>query len=210
MRFAQYAAAIAWAAAILWSTAATAEPPAASEPGGSTTQPSTTSPSTTTPRTSQTPQTPELRARVVQSTTEAGAAVIHAEVSGVQLVDPAMAMRGQAGQGHLHYRIDGGPVIATPSDKLSLHQLTEGQHRVEVLLAGNDHKPLGPRQTLSFTVGATGARSGAPSGQPPVSSGPPASSGSSTSGGSSGSSGSPAPSQPPASTPPASDPTGQP
>jgi hypothetical protein len=56
------------------------------------------------------------------------------------------------GQGHLHYRVDKGPVIATPTPKLSLHELAPGAHTILVMLVGNDHKPLGPQQELNVTV----------------------------------------------------------
>jgi hypothetical protein len=56
------------------------------------------------------------------------------------------------GQGHLHYRVDDGPVIATTSTKLSFHDLKPGAHKIEVVLAANDHNPLGPKATLNVTV----------------------------------------------------------
>jgi hypothetical protein len=49
----------------------------------------------------------------------------------------------RAGQGHLHYRVDDGPVIATTVTELSFHELAPGPHRFEVTLVGNDHQPLG-------------------------------------------------------------------
>lgn len=56
------------------------------------------------------------------------------------------------GQGHLHYRVDDGPVIATTSAKLSFHGLASGKHKIVVMLANNDHSPAGPQQTLEVTV----------------------------------------------------------
>ncbi len=62
-------------------------------------------------------------------------------------------MRSQyPGQGHLHYQVDKGPVVATPTAKLTWHDLTPGTHTIVVMLAGNDHKPLGPQQQLTVTV----------------------------------------------------------
>ena len=52
------------------------------------------------------------------------------------------------GQGHLHYQLDNGPVIATPTPKLSFHGLTPGVHTIVVTLTGNDHKLLGPQQKV--------------------------------------------------------------
>lgn len=52
----------------------------------------------------------------------------------------------------LHYQIDDSPVIATPSTKLSFHELKPGDHKITVVLAGNDHRPLGPQDTLTVKV----------------------------------------------------------
>jgi hypothetical protein len=41
-------------------------------------------------------------------------------------------------------------VEVTP--KLSFHGLTRGQHKIVVVLAANDHNPLGPQETLSVTT----------------------------------------------------------
>ena len=80
-------------------------------------------------------------------------ATIKIQVSGVQLVDPASVQeQPKAGQGHLHYRVDDGPVIATTAPKLSFHELSPGEHRFEVTLAGNDHHPLMASKTLRVTV----------------------------------------------------------
>jgi hypothetical protein len=80
-------------------------------------------------------------------------ATVEVEVSGVEMVDPAQT-DGQPnpGQGHIHYRVDGGPIVATPSTKLSFHELRPGRHQLHVQLAGNDHKPLGPEQTFTINV----------------------------------------------------------
>jgi len=58
------------------------------------------------------------------------------------------------GQGHLHYQVDDGPVIATPGTKLSFHGLKTRSHRIVVMLAANDHSPLGPQETLQVTIPA--------------------------------------------------------
>lgn len=80
-------------------------------------------------------------------------ATVQVKVTGVNLIDPAMSnKRPTKGQGHLHYQIDGGPVIATTTPKLSFHELTSGKHKIIVMLANNDHSPAGPQQTLEVTV----------------------------------------------------------
>lgn len=81
------------------------------------------------------------------------AATVQVKTTGVRLIDPAMAKEmPKAGQGHLHYQVDDGPVIATTTTKLSFHGLASGPHKIVVMLAGNDHNPLGPQQTLDVTI----------------------------------------------------------
>lgn len=83
------------------------------------------------------------------------AATVEVTTSGVQLVDPSISMeKAVLGQGHLHYQLDKGPIVATPTAKLSFHELAPGPHTIVVMLAGNDHKPLGPQQQLNVTVPA--------------------------------------------------------
>jgi hypothetical protein len=81
------------------------------------------------------------------------AAVIRVAVSGVELVDPDEAgAEPVAGQAHLLYRLDGGPVVATTARKLAFRELAPGSHSVAVLLAGNDGAPLGPQETLAVLI----------------------------------------------------------
>lgn len=113
---------------------------------------------------------PTLTAKLVDPEKKAAekAATIEVTVSGVELVDPSLSNeKPVTGQGHLHYQLDKGPVIATPSAKLSFHELTAGTHTIAVVLAGNDHKPLGPQQQLTVKVpsGPT-STSGAPESKP--------------------------------------------
>lgn len=79
--------------------------------------------------------------------------VVQASVEGIELVDPAAVNeKPRDGQGHLHYQLDGGPLIATTNTKMSFHELTSGAHSVTVTLVGNDHAPLGPQQTLTVNI----------------------------------------------------------
>ena len=72
---------------------------------------------------------------------------------GIQLVDPTTAKEtAKIGEGHLHYRVDDGPVIATTATKLSFHELSSGEHKISITLAGNDHKPLTDPITFIMTV----------------------------------------------------------
>jgi hypothetical protein len=80
-------------------------------------------------------------------------ATVDVRVEGIQLIDPAAVHeRSQPGQGHLHYQLDNGPVVATTSTKLSFHELSSGVHKITVRLVGNDHKALGPREVLTVTI----------------------------------------------------------
>lgn len=84
---------------------------------------------------------------------EQKAATVDVKTTGIKLIDPASVKeQPSAGQGHLHYQVDNGPIIATTATKLSFHGLTPGPHKIVVMLAGNDHNPLGPQQTLEVTI----------------------------------------------------------
>jgi hypothetical protein len=80
-------------------------------------------------------------------------ATVEVKVAGIQLIDPAAVNeQPQQGQGHLHYQVDSGPVIATTTTKLSFHELSLGSHKITVTLVGSDHQPLGPRETLTVNI----------------------------------------------------------
>ena len=81
------------------------------------------------------------------------AATVKVTTRGVRIVDPAASgEKPIKGQGHLHYQVDEGPVVATTAPKLSFHGLKSGAHTIVVVLAANDHTPLGPEQKLSVTI----------------------------------------------------------
>lgn len=94
-----------------------------------------------------------LRARIVDVPADAArrAVTVQVRVEGVRLAEPG-SPGPPAGRGHLHYRLDDGPVIVTTAVRLSFQQLTLGEHALVVTLSGDDHQPLGPRQTLKFTI----------------------------------------------------------
>ena len=99
--------------------------------------------------------TPTLTAKLIDAEKKAlqQAATVDVKVTGIRIIDPAIVKeRPRAGQGHLHYQVDDGPVIATTAMKLSFHGLTTGPHKIVVMLAGNDHNPLGPQETLNVTI----------------------------------------------------------
>ncbi len=98
---------------------------------------------------------PTMTAKLIDAEKMAArrAGTVVVTTSGVELVDPAISMeKAVAGQGHLHYQLDKGPIVATPTAKLSFHELAPGPHTIVVVLAGNDHKPLGPKEQLTLTV----------------------------------------------------------
>lgn len=100
-------------------------------------------------------QEPSLKAKLVDPERKAqqGSATVEVEIAGIKMIDPAVAKeQPKKGQGHLHYQVDDGLVIATTATKLSFHGLTTGKHTVKVMLAGNDHAMLGPSETLEVTV----------------------------------------------------------
>lgn len=109
----------------------------------------------TKPQASSTAQGPTMTATLVDAEKKAKgkSATVEVKTTGVEIIDPAKVNEmPKPGQGHLHYQVDGGPVIATTATKLSFHGLTSGPHKIVVMLAGNDHNPLGPQQTLEVTV----------------------------------------------------------
>jgi hypothetical protein len=75
---------------------------------------------------------------------------VHATLSGISLVEPGGV--ASAGQGHLHYQLDDHPPVATTATDVSFHHLSSGAHKIVISLAGNDHTPLGPTQTLTFQI----------------------------------------------------------
>ncbi len=98
---------------------------------------------------------PTLKAMLVDAENKAKkqTATVEVKVTGVELIDPAKVReQPRKGQGHLHYQVDDGPIIATTTTKLSFHGLKPGQHKIVVMLAANDHNPLGPQETLNVTV----------------------------------------------------------
>lgn len=80
-------------------------------------------------------------------------ATIQVSVTGVQLIDLASVNeKPMKGQGHIHYQVDNGMVIATPTKKLSFHELSSGSHIISATLAGNDHQALSAPIILSVII----------------------------------------------------------
>jgi hypothetical protein len=80
-------------------------------------------------------------------------ATVKVDVGNVEMIDPSTVNEPPRDQqGHLHYRLNDGPVIATTATKLSFHDLKSGTHTCTVVLAGNDHAPLGPQETVTIKI----------------------------------------------------------
>jgi hypothetical protein len=80
-------------------------------------------------------------------------ATVEVKASGFKMTDPAKAKeQPKKGGAHLHYQLDDGPVVATTSTKLSFHDLPSGKHKIKVILAANDHSPLGPEETVDVEI----------------------------------------------------------
>lgn len=104
---------------------------------------------------SLTMQRPTMTAVLVdaQSMAAKKSAKVKVELVAFQLVDPETVNEKPApGQGHLHYRVDQGPTVASPSPKFSVHDLSSGPHKIKVTLVGNDHMPVGPETVLDLQV----------------------------------------------------------
>jgi len=96
-----------------------------------------------------------IKAEMVDSASKAKKqeATIVVTTQGVQLIDPATVNETpRIGEGHLHYRVDNGPVIATTATKLSFHELTHGMHTITVMLVANNHSPLSAPVTFNLTI----------------------------------------------------------
>lgn len=80
-----------------------------------------------------------------------GAGVL-VHVAGIRLVDPGLDPELAADEGHLHYRVDDGPVLETSATNVAFTDLAKGRHFVSVSLAANDHSPLGPAETVVVRI----------------------------------------------------------
>ena len=95
-----------------------------------------------------------LQAHLVDEKENARAhlAVVQVEVHGISLVSPFEARAPTPGEGHLHYRVDNGPLIDTAASELGFRGFSPGTHTIDVFLAGNDHTHLGPSAQLKIEV----------------------------------------------------------
>lgn len=130
-------------------------------------------PQSPTPQQNPTPQqkpkaaadqgSPSLSARLVEveKLAKHGGAAVEVEVIGLKIIDPAtVAEKPSDGQGHLHYQIDDGPMIATTATQLSFHNLKPGPHKLKISLAANDHSPIGQPQEIAIPGDTKGGAEG--------------------------------------------------
>jgi hypothetical protein len=100
---------------------------------------------------------PFISARLVDEKKNAAlrAATVEVTIRGVRLVDPELVPRARGPiQGHLHYQLDGGAIIATPATELSFHELSQGEHKILVNLTDGNHIPIGLPVVLTLTIPA--------------------------------------------------------
>lgn len=98
-----------------------------------------------------------ISARLVDKTKNAAnrMATVDVRVRGIRLVDPSFASQAPGSiQGHLLFQLDGGPIIATPTPRLSFRELAPGEHTISVNLADDDHMPIGLPVLLTVSVPA--------------------------------------------------------
>lgn len=71
-------------------------------------------------------------------------------------------MDKMAKMGHVHVTLDNADWywVHSSMDPIVLVGLKPGQHSVKLELVGADHKPAGASQTVTFTMGGSGAMSG--------------------------------------------------
>ncbi len=80
---------------------------------------------------------------------------VRVNVSNFVLDEVNYAGTNVAGQGHIHYTVDGALAAATTLSTVSLGPLTSGTHTIRAELRNNDHSPLTPAVLDEFTVTAT-------------------------------------------------------
>ena len=87
------------------------------------------------------------------------AATVKVATRGVRMVDPAVSgEKPIKGQGHLHYQVDDGPVIATTALKLSFHGLKPGAHNITVSWRRTTTAPWGPAEAQRHDPAVIGRR----------------------------------------------------
>ena len=97
---------------------------------------------------------PRLRAQFVGKARnlEHRLAVVQADVEGVLLADPTDPQYKMRDQGHIQFRLDQGPYILPLGNRIAFEGLTPGKHNIEVMLADNSYRPMGPKVELEITV----------------------------------------------------------
>jgi hypothetical protein len=80
-------------------------------------------------------------------------AVVQLHLTGFQLIDPTAAVGQSAkNQGHFHFQVDDGQIIESTSTEFVINDLSPGQHKIKVMLVGNDHNSVSTIETFGITV----------------------------------------------------------
>jgi len=97
---------------------------------------------------------PRLRAQFVDKARnlEHRLAVVEVDAEGVLLADPTDSQYKMRDQGHIQFRLDQGPYILPLGNRIAFEGLTPGKHNIEVMLADNSYRPMGPKVELEITV----------------------------------------------------------
>ena len=100
---------------------------------------------------------PTITARLIDENWNASrkAASVEVTVQGIQLVEPSLTSQSHGPvQGHLHYQLDDGSIVATSASKISFHELSPGEHKISVNLTDGNHIPIGMPIALTLTIPA--------------------------------------------------------
>ena len=79
-------------------------------------------------------------------------AVVQVHTDGVRLVTPGSKAESKDDEAHLQYRLDHQQAIDTTQTNMRFTGLSQGDHIIQVALAGNDNKPMGHQTTLKVHI----------------------------------------------------------
>lgn len=86
------------------------------------------------------------------STVAAGEVEVTIETSGLKFTMPSNT--NVAGEGHVHFSLDGGPIVMSTEKTTTLKDVKPGAHKLVAELVQNDTTPFDPRveQEIEFTA----------------------------------------------------------
>ncbi|PWT89692.1 MAG: hypothetical protein C5B54_08510 [Acidobacteria bacterium] len=111
------------------------------------------SPDTSASTASTASQNAKLTAKLVDEQSEAKQkmATVQVSVSGVTMSEMHGGDMHHQGA-HLHYQVDNGPIVVSPSKTMSFANLSSGSHTITVTVADANHQPISEPQTLNVTI----------------------------------------------------------